>query len=106
VAEVTQLMRDGLEQIAADGITEVELRRARGQILGGSTLALESTDSRMNRLGRAEFMGVYRDLDETERLLNLVTPDTVRAVAAELAEQSYTVSAVGDVTEATFAHLA
>ncbi len=105
VAEVTQLMRDGLNQIAADGITEVELRRARGQILGGSTLALESTDSRMNRLGRAEFMGVYRDLDETERLLNLVTPDTVRAVAAELAEQPYTVSAVGDVTDATFAHL-
>jgi hypothetical protein len=44
-------------------------------------------------------------LDETERLLNLVTPDTVRAVAAELAEQPYTVSAVGDVTDATFAHL-
>ena len=106
VGEVTRLMRDGLAEIAADGITEVELNRARGQILGGSTLSLESSDSRMNRLGRAEFMGVYRDLDETERLLNLVTVDSVREVAANLAGNTITVSAVGDVTAKSFAHLA
>lgn len=95
VTDVLGLIRDGFEGMTT--ITPHELNRARGQILGSATLALESMDSRMNRLARAEFLGEYRDLDETERLLGLVTVDTVGALAAELAAGPFVVSAVGDV---------
>ena len=103
VAEVTGLMREGFESMTA--VTEAELTRARGQILGSSTLSLESTDSRMNRLARAEFTGEYRDLDEVERMLGAVTQETVTELARNLVTQPLSVSAVGDVTVDTFASL-
>ena len=96
VGEVVGLIRTGIEGMT--DITEHELNRARGQILGSATLALESMDARMNRLARAEFLGEFRDLDETERLLGLVTVDTVGALAAELAAGPFVLSAVGDVS--------
>jgi hypothetical protein len=66
VVEVLDLMLKGMAGMSI--ITEHELNRARGQILGSATLGLESMDARMNRLARAEFLGDYRDLDEVERL--------------------------------------
>ena len=96
LAEVLGLMRDGLAGMTS--ITEHELNRARGQILGSATLALESMDARMNRLARAEFLGEYRDLDETERLLSLVTTDSVGELAAELAARPQVIAAVGAIS--------
>ena len=104
VAEVAQLMRDGLESMTT--VTEAELTRARGQILGSSTLSLESTDSRMNRLARSEFLGEYRDLDEAERLLGSVTQESVAEMARTLIARPLSIAAVGDVTPDTFASLA
>jgi predicted Zn-dependent peptidase len=103
VSEVASLIREGFESMTA--ITDVELNRARGQILGSSTLSLESTDSRMNRLARAEFGGEYRDLDEVERMLNLVTPDSVAELARTLLARPMSISAVGDITPDAFAAL-
>lgn len=103
VSEVASLIREGFESMTA--ITDVELNRARGQILGSSTLSLESTDSRMNRLARAEFGGEYRDLDEVERMLNLVTPDSVAELARTLLARPMSISAVGDITPDAFASL-
>ena len=98
IGDVLGLIREGMQGMTS--ITEHELHRARGQILGSSTLGLESMDARMNRLARAEFLGEYRDLDETERLLQLVTVDTVGALAADLVAGPLVISAVGDVTAA------
>jgi predicted Zn-dependent peptidase len=103
VAEVAGLMRDGFESMTS--ITDAELNRARGQILGSSTLSLESTDSRMNRLARAEFGGEYRDLDEVERMLAGATRDTVAELAHTLIARPLSISAVGDVAPDTFAAL-
>ncbi len=103
VAEVARLMRDGLESMTS--VTDAELNRARGQILGSSTLSLESTDSRMNRLARAEFSGEYRDLDEVERMLDAVTADSVSELADTLIARPMSIAAVGDVAPETFAAL-
>lgn len=100
VAEVASMMWDGLESMTT--ITDAELTRARGQILGSSTLSLESMDARMNRLARSEFLGEYRDLDEMERLLGLVSRDSVTSLAGWLASRPRSVAAVGAVTPATF----
>jgi predicted Zn-dependent peptidase len=97
-------MRDGLESMTT--VTEAELTRARGQILGSSTLSLESTDSRMNRLARSEFLGEYRDLDEAERLLASVSQESIAELARTLIARPLSIAAVGDVTPDTFASLA
>lgn len=104
VSEVAGLMREGLESMTS--VTDAELNRARGQILGSSTLSLESTDSRMNRLARAEFSGEYRDLDEVERMLAAVTADTVAELAHNLIARPMSIAAVGDITPNAFASLA
>ena len=84
-----------------------ELRRAVGQLSGGAALALEDSDTRMSRLGRAEItLGEFADLDESLRRLHLVTVDDVRELAADLAGRPLSVAAVGSVTDDTFAGLA
>jgi predicted Zn-dependent peptidase len=101
VGEVLDLMLSGLRGMST--ITEHELNRARGQILGSATLGLESMDARMNRLARAEFLGEYRDLDEVERLLSTVTVRSVGALAEHIGAGETVVSAVGAVSVTDFA---
>lgn len=105
--QVAELMLDELHRLADHGITPDELRRAVGQLSGGAALALEDSDTRMSRLGRAEIsMGEFADLDESLRRLHLVTADDVRDLARDLADRPVSVSAVGSVTDDLFAGLA
>ncbi|WP_144719638.1 M16 family metallopeptidase [Agrococcus jejuensis] len=105
--EVARIMLGELDRLAADGVTDEELLRAKGQIAGASALALEDSDSRMSRLGRAELtMGEFADLDTVLGLVDRVTPDDVRAIAAELAGGRRSVAAVGPVASDAFAGLA
>lgn len=100
---VAELMRDELERLARDGVTAEELRRAAGQLAGASALALEDSDTRMSRLGRAELtLGEFADLDEALRRIALVTADDVRALAADLVSRPFSVVAVGAIDEAAF----
>ena len=97
--EVAGLMLGELEQFA-DGVTSDELRRAKGQLAGGSALALEDTDTRMSRLGRAELsLGEFLDIDATLERIDRVTDADVRALAAELASGPRSISAVGQVPD-------
>jgi len=105
--QVVELALAELERVARHGITGEELRRAVGQLSGASALALEDSDTRMTRLGRAEIvMGEFSDLDESLRRLALVTPREVQELAARLAALPPTLAAVGDVSAADFAGLA
>ena len=105
--QVAELMLAELHRLAADGVTHEELRRAVGQLSGGAALALEDSDTRMSRLGRAEIsLGEFSDLDESLRRLHLVTEDDVKSLAADLASKQVSVSAVGSVTDDMFAGLA
>ena len=54
------MVRAELAKVAADGITEEELARGKGQLRGGLVLGLEDSGSRMSRLGKAEL--VYDEL--------------------------------------------
>lgn len=102
--QVADLMLDELKQLAANGVTDDELRRAHGQLSGASALALEESDTRMSRLGRAEItLGEFTDLDENLRRLYLVTADDVRELARDLLTQPLSLSAVGAVDEDVFA---
>jgi predicted Zn-dependent peptidase len=85
VAEAMGVIGDELRRLAADGITAAELERARENVKGRTTLSMESTLARMNRLGSSLLMGVpVLSLDEVLARLDAVTLDDVAALAAEL----------------------
>ena len=77
-------MRAQLEDLAADGPTEEEMTRVRGQVRGGVVLGLEDNWSRMMRLGRSEIVGRYRPIDESLAEFDAVGAHDVRALAASL----------------------
>jgi len=94
--QVAELMLGEFARLGSDGVSQEELERAVGQLSGSSALALEDSDTRMSRLGRAELtLGEFVDLDETLRRLALVTVDGVRELAAELAARPLSIAAVG-----------
>ncbi|MBT2519227.1 insulinase family protein [Streptomyces sp. ISL-90] len=100
---VAALMRTELDRLAEHGVTADELQRASGQLAGASALALEDSDTRMSRLGRAELtLGEFADLDEALRRIALVTADDVQVLAAELAARPFSLVAVGATEESAF----
>jgi len=96
LGEVVAVVRDVLAGVAAEGISEAEVLRAKGSLRGGTVLGLEDTASRMNRLGRSELdHGRQRTLAETLARIDAVTPAEVAALAEELLSQDLTAAVVG-----------
>lgn len=99
-AQVASVMRDEAARLAEDGVTETELADAKGAAAGSSALALEDTDTRMNRLGRAEIhAGEFVDLDVALERVEGVTGEDVRSLAHELFGGELIVAAVGTVPD-------
>ena len=85
-----------LDRLAKDGITESELAQAKGQLSGGTVLALEDPGSRMSRLGRAEMItGEFQDIDEALARVNAVSAQDVQELARELAAKDRVITVVG-----------
>lgn len=102
-AEVAVLMEAEFDRLVVDGITDEELRRSLGMLGGAAALALEDSDTRMNRLGRAEIStGEFVDLDESLARLGAVTPQGVQTLAAELRAGVMSTVVVGDVEPSLF----
>jgi predicted Zn-dependent peptidase len=96
VDQVLELCRTEMSRVAAAGIDEEELARARGQLRGSLVLGLEDTGSRMVRLGKGELLhGELISIDETLRRISEVSLDEVREVAAELFAAPATLALVG-----------
>lgn len=97
-AEAVRVIRDELDRVAQDGVSEQELADAKSSAAGGGALALEAMHSRMNRLARAELMlGEFLDLDASLALLSEVSVEQVREVAG-LLQGKFTVETIGPVT--------
>ena len=96
VDEVVRLLRAGLEELAADGVTAEELARANGQICGGLVLGLEDSGSRMSRLGKAELVhGEFVNLDTSLARVRAVDAEAVQKLAVELASRPRSLAVVG-----------
>ncbi len=52
VAETLRLIREQLAQLVAEGLPESEIEAAKGHLRGSTTLSLETSASRMHRLGQ------------------------------------------------------
>ncbi len=96
VHDVLAVVRGELGRMADEGISEVELRRGKGQLRGGLVLSLEDSGSRMSRIAKAELL--YDELPSIDEVLHRVedvTLDDVNTLARNLFRQAQTLAVVG-----------
>ena len=85
VQECVDVVLQQFDEVHASGVTASELALAKEQLKGSLTLSLESTSSRMIRLGRNEFsLERYVTVEEVEASIDAVTLDDVAGLAHEL----------------------
>ena len=100
VHDVLKICRDELDRVAADGLGDEEIGRAVGQLAGSTVLGLEDTGALMNRIGKSELCwGEQMSVDDMLARIAAVTPDEVRAVAAEVLGQRPSLSVIGPLKD-------
>ncbi|MCX2967592.1 MULTISPECIES: M16 family metallopeptidase [Streptomyces] len=106
VDDVLRITRDQIADVAAHGLPDDELRRAVGQLSGSTVLGLEDTGALMHRLGKSELCwGRQMSVDEMLARFAAVTPDDVRAVAADILGHRPSLAAIGPFTDRQAARL-
>ena len=79
--ETLQVIDDELARLRADGLSDAELAAAKGHLTGSLSMSLETSASRMRRIGRAEMIeGDVPTLDEVVARIERVTRDDVARV--------------------------
>jgi predicted Zn-dependent peptidase len=102
VAETIDVVGTELDRVIRDGgIGDDELAAAKGHLKGSMALSLETSNSRMHRLGSSELMlGEALTLDEVVERVEAVTPaDIARVVARLFSSGPRTLAVVGPVDE-------
>ncbi|MEV0779818.1 pitrilysin family protein [Streptomyces sp. NPDC050428] len=100
VHDVLKICRDGLDQIASEGLSDEEIGRAVGQLSGSTVLGLEDTGALMNRIGKSELCwGTQMSVDDMLARIAAVTPDDVRAVARDVLGQRPSLSVIGPLND-------
>lgn len=96
-----RLIAEELRRIRDDGVTEEEFDRSRRQIISSILMSLESTASRMNRLGYGElFFGAPSEPERLIERYNAVTREDVLEIARRtLTTENLSFSAVGRVAD-------
>jgi predicted Zn-dependent peptidase len=85
VTEAMDVIGTELRRLQENGIDEAELELARENVKGRTVLSMESTLTRMNRLGSSVLMGVpLLTVDEVLAAFDAVTLDDVSGLAREL----------------------
>ena len=85
VQEAMTVIGTELNRLQTDGVTAAELDRARENVKGRTVLSMESSASRMNRLGGSVLMGVpVLTVDELLARLDAVTLDDVTQLARDV----------------------
>jgi len=85
VVEALDVIGRELDRLRQESVGEDELRRAREHVKGRLALSMESTASRMNRIGRSVLMDIpLLTLDETIARLEAVTREQIEELAREL----------------------
>jgi predicted Zn-dependent peptidase len=105
VTETLGVLNAELDRVVADGgVSDRELDAAKGHLTGSMALGLESSSSRMHRLGRSELtLGEIPTLDELVDAVNAVTPaDVSRVVKRVFTETERTLTVVGPFDAADF----
>src|SRR5436305_5382484 len=85
VGQALEVIGDELRTLAADGVADDELERAKENVKGRTVLSMESMLARMNRLGSSLLTGVpLLSLDEVLARTDAVTAGDIAALVEEL----------------------
>ncbi len=85
VGEAVKVIGSELQRLQSEGVSEEELERARDNVKGRTVLSMESTLTRMNRLGSSVLMDVpLLTVDEVLAAFDAVTLEDVNGLAREL----------------------
>ncbi len=94
--EVLGLMRAELDDVAAHGLRDEEIERAKGQVRGSMVLGLEDPGARMTRIGKSELaFGEILGVDDLMARVDAVTSADVMALASDLLHRPRALSIVG-----------
>jgi predicted Zn-dependent peptidase len=101
VQECVDVVYGELAKLAEHGPSDSEIALAKEHIKGSMTLSLESSSSRMIRLGRSEFnFGRQFNIEEVEAKVDAVTREDVLQLAGELfASQNLGLCVLGPLDE-------
>ncbi len=101
--EVLSLIRQEMEHIAEAGVTTEEFDRVRQASKGHLVLGLESTRTRMTRLGKNEVTGgEILSGDEVMERFDAVTMDDLRRVSADVLSRQKVLAVIGPFEDAAF----
>jgi predicted Zn-dependent peptidase len=97
--KVVEITCATLRQIAQEGISAEELRRAKGHAKGGMLLGLETSEARMNRLARCEiYFRRHIPLQEVAECIDRVTLDEIHALAERcFGSEERTLTVLGEI---------
>jgi predicted Zn-dependent peptidase len=95
--ETLAMVRGELDRLVADGLPEHELAAAKGHLKGSTALSLETSSSRMHRLGRSELTtNEVPTVDELVAEIEAVTvEDADRVIQRVFAATPRVLSVVG-----------
>ena len=83
--EVLKLLHAELDRLVDEGVSEHELKRAKGRSRGSLVLSLEDPGSRMSRLGRSELVhGEILSVEELLARVEAVSLEDVSRIARQL----------------------
>lgn len=98
--EVYSVIVNTLQKLKQEGITKEELLKGKEQLKGSLMLSLESTNSRMSRLGKNELLlGKHLGLDEILQKVDGVTLDHVQATIEKIFNHSMSIALVSPYEE-------
>ncbi len=98
LTEVLDVVEAELGRLRAYGITDEELRRARGSVRGATALGLEDSGARMTRIGRSQLlMGEITPIEDLLRKTEAVEQEDVRRVIDRIFTTKPVLAVVGPV---------
>jgi predicted Zn-dependent peptidase len=109
VAETLEIVQAEIARLVADGgLPARELAAAKGHLVGSLSMSLETSASRMRRIGRSELVeGEVPELDDVVARVAAVTDDDIARVIDRVIRAETTLAAVGPHDERELAgHLA
>jgi predicted Zn-dependent peptidase len=104
VHETLDVVEAELARLVRDGLSSAELDAAKGHLTGSLQMSLETSASRMRRLGRSEMLeGDVPSLDEVVGRIDRVTPDDIaRVIDRIFRDTPRTLAVVGPHDESEF----
>jgi len=105
VPETLEVIGAELDRLVTNGLSETEISAAKGHLVGSLAMSLETSASRMRRLGRSELVeGEIPSLEELIARVDAVSAgDIARAIERVFTDAPRTLAVVGPHSVSEFA---